>query len=122
LQEVVEGPGADVAPARRDDAEVTEPPRPKGLPAASTHCPTRMAEELPQVSAVSGARASTRSKARSISSSEPTTRAGSSCPPWKATVTRLAVPTTWLLVTMKPATSMTKPEPAPWVRSRLPRK
>ena len=41
------------------------------------------------------------------------TRAGSSVPSCKETTTREALPTTWLLVTTKPAGSMMKPLPAP---------
>ena len=35
---------------------VIDPPRPKGLPAAITHCPTRMLPETPSETAGSGAR------------------------------------------------------------------
>ena len=74
--------------------------------------------ETPQVTAVSGPRGSIFSRARSVSSSVPTTRAGCSEPSCSATTTRLALPTTWLLVTMKPAGSMMKPLPAPTVSCR----
>ena len=50
---------------------VTLPPRPKGLPMAITQSPTRMAEELPKDTALSGSLGSTLSNARSVFGSWP---------------------------------------------------
>ncbi len=105
------------APMSRPRAEtmplVTLPPRPKGLPAASTHCPTRRFAETPSETAESGARGVIRSRAMSVNSSTPTTRAGYSLPSWVVTVTRVALPTTCPFVTTMPCGSMMKPDPAP---------
>ena len=54
----------------------------------------------------------------SVSSSLPSTFAGSSVPSENDTVMLSALPTTWLLVTITPDGSITKPEPAPSICSR----
>src|SRR5262249_2554805 len=61
----------------------------------------------------SSALASTFSTARSTSGLAPTTVAAASVPSGKATVTFVAPAMTWLLVTMWPWLSQTKPEPRP---------
>ena len=66
LDEVVVGPGIDVAVARRDDAGVTEPPRPNGLPIAITQSPTRTCRSRRTSPPCSGLSASTCSTARSV--------------------------------------------------------
>ena len=93
------GPAPISRPRAEMMPEVTLPPRPKGLPAASTQEPTRARVEEPQGTLASWRPASIRSRARSVSSSVPTTRAGCSDPSCRETTTRLALPTTWLLVT-----------------------
>ena len=54
---------------------VTEPPRPKGLPTASTQSPTRTSFELPQMVLGRGDVGLTFSSARSVSGSVPITSA-----------------------------------------------
>ncbi len=72
------------APRSRPRAEtmpaVTEPPRPNGLPAASTQSPTSTWRESPNATAGSGPVASTLISATSVSSSVPITLAGSRVP------------------------------------------
>ena len=72
------------APRSRPRAEtmpaVTEPPRPNGLPAASTQSPTSTWRESPNATAGSGPVACTLISATSVSSSEPMTSAGSRVP------------------------------------------
>ena len=104
---------------------VTVPPRPNGLPMATTHWPTSAESELPQGTAVKGARASTLSRARSTSSSAPTSLAASTEPSESTTSISSAPSMTWLLVTTNPLGSMMKPDPSedwrrapPWPRPR----
>ncbi len=78
---------------------VTVPPRPKGLPIASTQSPTRALEESPHLTAGSGFFGSTLSSARSVFLSRPmilALRLVSSC---RMTVISSASSMTWLLVT-----------------------
>ena len=91
---------------------VTVPPRPNGLPMATTHWPTSAASELAHGTAVSGLRDSTFSRARSTSSSAPTSLAASTEPSDSTTSISSAPSMTWLLVTTKPSASMMKPEPS----------
>ncbi len=73
-------PRAETMPA------VTVPPRPNGLPIASTQSPTRSAEESPNSSAGSGLPASTFSKVMSPVWSRPSTLAFSEVLSCKVTV------------------------------------
>ena len=90
----------------------TEPPRPNGLPIAITQSPMRAFSLSPNFTAFSGLSDFTRSTARSILGSLPTTSAFSLRPSVKMTVISLASPMTWLLVMTMPDASMTKPEPS----------
>ena len=78
---------------------VTVPPKPNGLPIASTQSPTRSWSELPHLTAVSGFVDSTLSSARSTFGSLPTTFAVSCVLSWRMTVISSASAMTWLLVT-----------------------
>ena len=78
---------------------VTVPPRPKGLPIATTHSPTRGPVGAKRDDAGSGAPASTFSRAMSVFGSVPTTLAGSVRPSSEQHLDAPASPTTWLLVT-----------------------
>ena len=91
---------------------VTEPPRPKGLPTASTQSPTRALSLSANFTAFSGFSGFTFSTATSTFWSLPITSALSFCPSVKMTVTSLASAMTWLLVMTMPEASMTKPEPS----------
>ena len=64
----------------------TEPPRPKGLPIASTQSPTLSLSELPKLTAVSGLSGLTRSTAISVLASRPTSSALRLVPSVKTTV------------------------------------
>ena len=110
-------PLADRMPA------VTEPPRPNGLPMASTQSPTRILSESAHFAAGSGCLASTFSTATSVFGSRPIIFAGSSVSSCRMTVTSSASAMTWLLVTTRPLESMMKPEPSDMTgpRGRLPR-
>src|SRR5216683_2266207 len=91
---------------------VTVPPRPKGLPIASTQSPTFMTSLSPNGTAVSGLSVLTRRRARSVLVSLPTSsalRLVSSC---RMTVISSASAMTWLLVTTRPEESMMKPDPS----------
>ena len=79
---------------------VTLPPRPKGLPMATTQSPTRALSESPKRTAVSLPVGFTLSTAMSVLGSRPTTSALSRVPSWRATVISSASLMTWLLVTM----------------------
>ena len=92
---------------------VTDPPSPNGLPAATTQSPTSNARLSPQLTAGSRADGITLITAISVSSSAPTSRAGSWVPSDRLTTMVSALPTTWLLVTMMPPGSIMNPEPAP---------
>src|SRR5207237_9665347 len=91
---------------------VTVPPSPNGLPIASTQSPTLALLESPQLAAGSGVLASTLRRARSVTWSRPMTWACSAVSSDSVTVIWSAVAITWLLVTMSPDGSMTKPEPS----------
>ena len=71
---------ADTMPA------VTEPPRLNGLPMAITHSPSLILSESPNLTALSGLVGLTRSTARSVFWSRPTTSALSRVPSVKMTV------------------------------------
>ena len=71
---------ADTMPA------VTEPPRLNGLPIAITHSPSRTLSESPNLTALSGLVGLTRSTARSVLVSLPTTSAFSRVPSVRMTV------------------------------------
>ncbi len=99
-------PLADTMPA------VTVPPRPNGLPIATTHSPGLTDAESP--SSMNGnfrSPASSFSTARSVRASRPMILAASSVPSSSVTVTDFAPFTTWLLVTTMPEASTMKPEP-----------
>src|SRR5215472_6873964 len=91
--------------------EVTVPPRPKGLPIASTQSPTLALVESPQVAAGSGTLDSTLSSARSVTESRPITSACKVVSSDKVTVICSALAITWLFVTMIPEGSIMNPEP-----------
>src|SRR5216684_533276 len=95
---------------------VTVPPRPNGLPIASTQSPTRALLESPQLAACSGVLASTLSRARSVTASRPMTCACNAVSSDSVTVIWSAVAITWLLVTINPDGSMTNPEPSEAIR------
>ncbi len=95
---------------------VTLPPRPNGLPIASTQSPTRALAESPHAAAGSGVLASIFSKARSVTASRPMTCACIVVSSDRVTVICSALAITWLLVTISPAGSMMKPEPSEAVR------
>ncbi len=113
------------APISRPSAEmipaVTVPPRPNGLPTATTHWPGRTWSELPSFSEGSGWSACTRSTARSVRGSRPTTLAGSWVPSSSVTVNSFPAAATWLLVTIVPSELTMKPEPraSRWLPSCL---
>src|SRR6266567_3370491 len=95
---------------------VTVAPRTNGLPIASTQSPTRALLESPQLAAGSGVLTSTLSKARSVTASRPMTCACNAVSSDSVTVIWSAVAITWLLVTISPDGSMTKPEPSEAIR------
>ena len=84
---------------------------------AITSCPRLSSLELPRVAAGKVTGASTRTSARSVSGSSPTTRAVRLRPSTVATLTREPPPTTWLLVSTSPSGAITTPEPVPPWRS-----
>ncbi len=99
-------PRAEMMPA------VTVPPRPNGLPIATTQSPMREESESPKDTAVSVWPSPTDRTARSVLGSVPTTSASSSVSSWRVTVISSAPSMTWLLVTTMPASaSRMKPEP-----------
>ena len=95
---------------------VTVPPRPNGLPIASTQSPTRAFDESPNCTAGSGLSGFTFSSAMSPVSSRPTTVAFSVVLSCSVTVISSAPSMTWLLVTISPDGSMMKPEPRLCIR------
>src|SRR6516225_2647198 len=97
---------AEIMPA------VTVPPRPNGLPIASTQSPTLVLVESPQMAAGRGAFGSTLSTARSVTESRPITSACNVVSSERVTVIRSALAITWLLVTMIPAGSIMNPDPS----------
>ncbi len=101
---------------------VTVPPRPNGLPIAITQSPTRIFELSPNFTEVSGSFGSTRSSARSVLASRPTTSATFSLvPSVRMAVISSAPSMTWLFVTIKPLGSMMKPDPSELARCPPPR-
>jgi hypothetical protein len=91
---------------------VSDPSRPKGLPIATTACPTTTLLELASVSGRrSDAGASTFSTARSLDASVPTTVASYVESFENLTETVSAPSTTCAFVMMWPSRSETKPEP-----------
>src|SRR5829696_285629 len=103
-------PRAETMPA------VTEPPRPNGLPIATTQSPGRILSDSPNFTCLRGLSGFTRRTARSIFESLPTISALRREPPEKMTLMSFASPMTWLLVTTMPDGSMTKPEPSEFER------
>ena len=85
--------------------------RPIGLPIATTSSPTCSADESPRRAAGSGDVASSRSSARSVTVSTPSTRAGVFVPESSVTERDAAPSTTWALVSTWPSRSMTTPDP-----------
>src|SRR3954468_21760620 len=98
---------------------VTLPPRPKGLPIASTQSPTRVLLESPHAAAGSGVLGSTFKTARSVTGSRPITCACNVVSSDSVTVICSAVAMTWLLVTIRPDESMMKPDPSDATRPRF---
>ena len=92
---------------------VTLRSRPSGFPIATTESPTRIRSEFPSSSG-RRARESTFTfrRARSVDGSVPTTRARTLSRLEKLTSICSAPSTTWKLVTIRPAVSITKPEPS----------
>ena len=102
-----ERPSADTTPA------VTEPPRPLGLPIATTSWPTLRRSASPSSAGVSDS-PSARSSARSDSGSRPITSKRSSRPSEKVARPRAAErPTTCAEVTRKPSGVSATALPAP---------
>ena len=91
---------------------VTVPPRPNGLPIASTQSPTFAFVESPQLTAGNGVFGSTLRRARSVTVSRPMTSACNVVSSANVTVICSALAITWLLVTTIPDGSMMKPEPS----------
>ena len=98
-------PRAETMPA------VTVPPRPNGLPIATTQSPTRAVSESPNCTAGSGLSDLTCNRATSPVSSRPSTLAFSEVLSCRVTVISSAPSITWLLVTTRPDASMMKPDP-----------
>ena len=111
LDELVVRAVADTAAERRNDSAVTVPPRPNGLPMATTHSPGCASLELPSWTKGNGWPASTLITAMSVRGSVPMTCAGRLVPSSSVTVRDFSSFTTWLLVTMIPEALMMKPEP-----------
>ena len=91
---------------------VTDEPRPNGLPMAITQSPMRALSESPKCADGRGFLEETLSSARSVFSSRPISLADSEVPSFRVTVICSAFSITWLLVTISPLGSMTKPEPS----------
>ena len=102
-----ERPSADTTPA------VTVDSKPSGLPMAITSCPRRSRRESPRVAAGNVSGSLTRTSARSVSGSSPTTCAVRLRPSAVVTRTLVAPPTTWLLVRTNPSGATITPEPEP---------
>ena len=93
--------------------EVTAWPTPKGFPIASTRSPTSRPSESPSTAGWRVApSSSTRSRARSLRSSEATTFAGNSRRSASTTLMAPAFSMTWWLVTISPSAPTTTPEPS----------
>ena len=93
--------------------EVTVWPTPKGLPIASTRSPTSSLSESPRTAGWSVSPSSpARRRARSLRSSETSTRAGNSRRSASTTLIAPAFSTTWWLVTISPSGPTTTPEPS----------
>ena len=89
----------------------TLPPKPKGLPIAITQSPIRALSESANFTEGKGFPASTLRRTMSIFASLPTILASSSVPSCNLTLISVAFPMTWLFVMIKPAGSITNPEP-----------
>ena len=83
---------------------------------AITHSPSRSLSESPNFTALSVLSECTRSRARSLLESLPTSWAGSLVPSLRITLISSASAMTWLLVTTSPEASMMKPEPSELTR------
>ena len=94
---------------------VTVVASPWGLPMAMASCPTRRRSELPSSTAGNcpPKLPCTRTTARSVRGSVPTTSAAKVRPSGRLASSCRACSTTWLLVRMYPSGVITKPEPAP---------
>mmetsp|Transcript_46487 Transcript_46487/g.64595 ORF Transcript_46487/g.64595 Transcript_46487/m.64595 type:complete len:228 (-) Transcript_46487:96-779(-) len=104
-------PRAETIPA------VTVPPRPNGLPIATTQSPTRSRSLSPNSTEGSCLPAgSILRTATSVFSSVPSSSALNSVSSCSRTVISSASAITWLLVTTMPAASMMKPEPSDCAR------
>ena len=93
-----------------------ENPWPSGLPMAMTQSPTRLTSLSPHGTKGRGSSLSTFKRAKSVLGSVPTTSAGSSSPEKNSIRISSASAITWLFVTMKPSSEITKPEPRAWLR------
>ncbi len=103
-----------VLPSPEIMPRVMVPFNPKGLPMATTDCPTKREFESPIGKGwIWSAGASTLITAISASASVPITVPCALKPEAKSTSTTLAPSTTWLLVTTWPSLSNTKPDPRP---------
>ena len=107
VRDCSERPSAETTPA------VTVASKPSGLPIAMAIWPRRNFELSPSVAAGSATSSSTRSSARSVSGSSPSTRACNSRPSSVVSTTLRAPCTTWLLVSARPSGEMITPDPAP---------
>ncbi len=107
VRDCSERPSADTTPV------VTVASKPSGLPIAIAICPRRSFEELPSLAAGSVTSASTRTSARSVSGSSPSTRAVRRRPSSVVSSTVRAPCTTWELVSARPSGDTITPEPEP---------
>ena len=103
-------PRAETMPA------VTVPPRPKGLPIASTQSPTEMPSLSPNCTACSGLSVLMRSTAMSVRGSVPSSSARMLVLSCRMTLISSAPSMTWLFVTTMPLASTMKPEPSDCAR------
>jgi hypothetical protein len=97
---------------------VTEPPRPNGLPMATTQSPTFALSESPNFTACSGLSVLIRNTATSVRGSVPRSSARMEVLSWRMTLISSAPSMTWLFVTTMPEASRMKPEPSDWPRRR----
>src|SRR3546814_20320331 len=97
---------------------VTVPPRPNGLPIATTQSPTRRASESPNFTNGNSLPSfgSIFSTATSVLGSVPSSLAGNSLSSYRRTVISSASAITWLFVTTIPSDEIRKPEPSDWAR------
>ena len=94
--------------------EVTELPSPKGLPMATTSCPTLSLVESPKATVGRVPPASILTTAMSVAVSAPSTLPSRLRPSASVTFTESAPSTTWAFVTIWPSVEMMKPVPTPW--------